>query len=87
MCEHNFKPGCIVGADYSGTCDDCGSKHNFIGKFQYLGEVPLGHSLRVLEPVIICSCGSIIKSVTVLCGSGGPINVTQEFLSLPVRTK
>lgn len=91
MCEHNLKIGDIIRGTFEGNCILCGHHQITEGIFEYTGNHSdsrySGHILKVLTPNVSCACGEPIKKVLVNCRSIGPIDVTQEFLSLPVRSR
>lgn len=92
MCEHNL----VIGKNYrlyatkGVICSMCG--HNWEipeGVLaQYIGdEVLNAHTFNPVQPIICPSCQYKNGTINLPCSSGNPIDVTQEFLSLPVRTK
>ena len=90
MCKHNL----VIGQEYSidgglNTCRKCNyTWGNNSTPAIYVGDREIGyHLFRLVTPTSCTNCGNMLDSINVLCEEGGPIDVTQEFLSLPVRSK
>lgn len=90
MCEHNLEIGrtyLLVGG-YT-ICADC--SNTFPGRELegvYIGDVSEGvHRFRLKTPEVCPHCKYGTNKIDLKCDNGEPINVTQEFLSLPVRAE
>lgn len=91
MCEHNL----VIGERYQidggiNTCTGCNQSHaNGSLPVIYMGDRGLNVHVftRVTPAPCPYNCGQMLTTLDMFCRSGGPIDVTQEFLSLPVRSR
>ena len=88
MCEHNL----VIGNRYtlSGGYTTCACGYETPDKHReviYLGDIEIQnyHNFLFLVPFYCGGCGGKVTKTNVACGSSVPIDVTKEFLSLPVR--
>jgi len=86
MCEHDLVFGDLVDMSAIGTCDTCSTPFDMKDKVcKYIGDEPGAHRFQVLKPDRCSGCGRWLNVVNLICGNN-PLDVTQEFQSLPVRS-
>lgn len=92
MCEHNMKIGDRLnlskGHTACGACMEQNPDPPLGRDVIYVGDYIEGyHKFVFCTPFPCNGCGRKMTDTNLPCGAGNPIDVTQEFLSLPVRTK
>lgn len=91
MCEHNLVIGnkykIVDGVSNCPACDHSWPPEPI--EVIYLGDfIPQYHRFKPLTYRACPSCRRPMVLIDFMCGgAGGPIDVTQEFLSLPVRSR
>jgi hypothetical protein len=91
MCEHNLVVGShyILKGGYT-VCGQCSNPYSAKDlEAIYLGDKDRNiHRFKLVKMDICPLCGFGTDRMDFVCGDGNtPIDVTQEFLSLPVRSE